>query len=220
MAAGLVLYITLPRRAEAQGAPSRRAVVPPGDMEEQDVGDPTETDLCARALAGDERAWNELIRRHDRRVFVSLLSRGVTPPRAREIAQETWIRLIEQQRAGRLVELRLPGLAVTQADFLARSDRRRAGPQVLDIDDEEQPIQVADDRPDQEMRALDKQQLEKALEALEGCSERARTIFVTVYREGLSAAEASARFGISIQRVRQTLCEVRGRLREALGEAA
>jgi RNA polymerase sigma factor (sigma-70 family) len=187
---------------------------------ESDVVDAIEADLSARALTGDQRAWNELIRRHDRRVFVSLLSRGVLPARAREIAQETWIRLIEQQRAGRLAELKLPGLAVTQADFLARSDRRRAGPQVLDIDDEEQPIQVADERPDQESRVLDKQQLEKALEALSGCSERSRTIFTSVYREGLSAAEASSRFGISVQRVRQTLCEVRGRLREALGEAA
>lgn len=179
-----------------------------------------EVDLCTRALTGDERAWNELIRRHDRRVFVSLLSKGVQPPRAREITQETWMRLIEQQRAGKLPELKLPGLAVTQADFLARTDRRRAGPAVLDIDDEDQPIQVADDRPDQETRILDKQQLEKAMEALQGCSERSRTIFTTVYHEGLSAAEASTRFGISIQRVRQTLCEVRGKLREALGEAA
>jgi RNA polymerase sigma factor (sigma-70 family) len=176
-------------------------------------------DLPARALKGDERAWNELIRVHDRRVFTSLLAKGVAPPRAREIAQETWIRLVEQQRSGKLTELRLPGLAVVQADFLARTDRRRADPVALDIDDAEQPIQIADERANQEQRTVDQQQLTRALEALDHCSERSREIFVSVYREGLSAAEASQRFGITIQRVRQTLCEVRGRLRLAIGEA-
>lgn len=194
----------------------RPAFAPPGGL---NVLSPQDADLSRRALAGDQRAWNDLIRVHDRRVFTSLLARGVQPARARELAQETWIRLVEQQRSGKLTELKLPGLAIVQADFLARTDRRRAGPVALDIDDEEQPLQIADDQPNQEQRVVDRQQLDKALEALDGCTERARTIFVTVYQDGLSAAEAGNRFGISVQRVRQTLCEVRGRLREALGEA-
>jgi RNA polymerase sigma-70 factor (ECF subfamily) len=177
-------------------------------------------DLEQAALAGDERAWNALIRQHDRRVFVSLLAKGVPPAMAREIVQETWIRLVEQQRSGKLAELRLPGLAVVQAGFLWRSQRRRKGvPTISDAEDEERPLQVPDDKVSPEQTVVDREQLGRALDALDQCSDRQRQIFLAVQREGLTAAEASSRFGISVQRARQTLWEVRKRLRTAL-EAA
>jgi|JI10StandDraft_1071094.scaffolds.fasta_scaffold288512_2 RNA polymerase sigma factor (sigma-70 family) len=176
-------------------------------------------DLEGRALRGDDRAWNELIRRHDRRVLLSVLSRGVPPEDARDIVQETWLRLDRQRRLAKLLELRLPGLAVVQASFLARSWRRGQGPALADLDDEEAPIQVSDGRASQEERVLHQQQVDRALGALGECSERSRSIFNAVYQDGLSAAEAADRFGISVQRVRQTLCEVRARLRTAVGEA-
>ncbi len=45
--------------------------------------------------------------------------------RAKDIAQEAWIRLVEQQRLGRLERLVLPGLAITQASYLAMEAARR-----------------------------------------------------------------------------------------------
>ena len=181
----------------------------------------TTLDTESAALAGDERAWNALVRQHDRRVFVSLLAKGVSPPLARELAQETWIRLIEQQRAGKLTELRLPGLAVVQADFLWRTQRRKKSlPTVSDTEEEGRPLQVPDAKVSPEQSLLDKQQLGRALNALQQCSDRQREIFVAVQREGLSASEAALRFGISVQRTRQTMWEVRKRLRLAIEEAA
>src|SRR4051812_35422239 len=89
--------------------------------------------LIELAEAGDRAAWNELIARHDHRVVVSLVARGLRLPEARELAQQTWARLIAQQCAGRLARLELPGLAIRQAAFLAldaaraeRADRARA----------------------------------------------------------------------------------------------
>ena len=91
-----------------------------------------EQDLLAGALAGDRRCWQALIARHERKLIVSLLARGLPLDRAREVAQETWTRLMESQRAGRLTHLTLPGLAIVQAGYLAGSDWRRqpreAGP--------------------------------------------------------------------------------------------
>src|SRR5688572_200782 len=86
---------------------------------------PAEAELTAQAVRGDRAAWEALITRHDRKVIVSLLARGLPIDRAREVAQETWTRLIENQRAGRLREVILPGLAIVQAGFLASSDWRR-----------------------------------------------------------------------------------------------
>src|SRR5688500_4188567 len=80
--------------------------------------------LVRAALAGDPGGRAGLIERHNHRVVVSLLARGLPIDRARELAQETWLRLMESQRAGRLTSLNLPGLAIVQAGFLASNERR------------------------------------------------------------------------------------------------
>ena len=54
-------------------------------------------------------AWEVLIARHNHRVVVSVVALGLRPEAARDITQEAWIRLIEQQRRGALSELTLPG---------------------------------------------------------------------------------------------------------------
>jgi RNA polymerase sigma-70 factor (ECF subfamily) len=178
-------------------------------------------DLEGRALQGDERAWNELIARHQRRVRTSLLAKGASPPLANDLVQETWMRLIQQQRAGKLTALKLPGLAIRQADFLLRSHRRRpasrAEARSEELDDPESFQVVVAPEAGPEARAIDREKLSRTLDALDECSERSRIIFMTVYNEGLTAAQAASRFNISVQRVRQTLCEVRGRLRAAVG---
>ncbi len=201
------------------GAPSE----PPSSWVRKDirprsfaVEDPADA-LAARALAGDEAAWNELVRRHDRRVWVSLLALGAPPDQARDLAQDTWVRLWGKAKAGELTELKLPGLAVTQARFLWLSSRRTgtAAPVVAVAPAAE----VADGAHDPETQAARTQEVARAVAAVEALPDRARSVFTAVYDEGLSAAEASSRFGISVQRVRQTLFEVRGRLRAVLGGA-
>src|SRR4051812_21502419 len=74
--------------------------------------------LIPLALSGDRDAWNVLIKRHERRVLLMLLARGVRVDRAKDIVQDTWARLIAQQREGRFEWLDLPGLAVRQAMYL------------------------------------------------------------------------------------------------------
>src|SRR5438477_13009186 len=106
----------------------RLSVMSPPGMSPSDEGPAHAADaagLVEAALAGSDAAWSTLIARHEHKVKVALLARGVPLERARELTQETWLRLMEQQRAGRLNELSLPGLAIVQARFLAANDRRR-----------------------------------------------------------------------------------------------
>ncbi len=172
--------------------------------------------LERRALLGDSSAWEELVRRHDRRVVVFLLARGLAPDRARELAHETWIRLVEQQRRGALSDLRLPALALAQAAFLARSDTRR------DLARSDAPDAVpdpADPAPSPEERLASREQLARAQRALSRLGPRAQEIFRLAYREPFPSHEELARaLGITVQRVRQTLCEVRKHLRAELEE--
>lgn len=172
--------------------------------------------LVRAALAGDASGWAGLIERHNHRVVVSLLARGLPVDRARELAQETWLRLIESQRAGRLATLALPGLAIVQAGFLASNERRGQVPgPVVDGDVLPAPGGSAEDR------VIDRQQLDRVREALGACSPSARRVFEFVYEHPeLTYAEVGARLGLSSQRVKQIVCEVRKRLRQSLEEGA
>jgi RNA polymerase sigma-70 factor (ECF subfamily) len=170
--------------------------------------------LASRALGGDRAAWDALIGRHDRRVLLTLLSRGVRADRARDLTQETWARLVAHQQAGRLPRLDLPGLAIRQALFLAADDARR-GKTALVGDDEL--ALVRDPSPTIEDRLASRSQLARASDELDRCPEKARKVFEMVYEApDIPHEEAARRVGLSVQRLRQTLCEVRRRLRDVL----
>jgi RNA polymerase sigma factor (sigma-70 family) len=175
--------------------------------------------LCERAMRGEREAWNSLVQRHNHRVVVALLARGVRIDRAKDIAQEAWIRLVEQQRLGRLARLQLPGLAIAQATFLALEAARRdhADRRHDPIDEPAIACALADPRDDAESRLMTEERVARAVEVLSGCSASARTVFRLAYGgDGLSHAEVARRVGLSLQRVRQILCEVRAKLRAAL----
>jgi RNA polymerase sigma factor (sigma-70 family) len=177
--------------------------------------------LVRRAEAGDRSAWEELVAQHDRRVVVSLLARRVPIDRARDLAQETWARLWAQHQAGKLARLELPGLAVRQAAFLAMEEtRRQARTRAEGL---EQASDVPDAAALSDVALASKQEVERALREIERLPPRARQIFqifTEVYTEPETPhAEAAGRLGLSVQRLRQTLCEVRARLRTVLEDS-
>jgi DNA-directed RNA polymerase specialized sigma24 family protein len=174
--------------------------------------------LSELALAGDREAWDALIARHDHRLILSLLARGVRLAQARELAQRTWMRLYAQQRAGRLDRLELPGLAIRQASFLALDDARKKGEAADSAPVPSDAIEMlVDPAAGADERLIRREQLGRALVELERCPPVGRRVFSLVYANpGLPHAEAARRLGLSVQRVRQILCEVRARLRAAI----
>lgn len=185
------------------------------------VGMESNTETAARALEGDQTAWNALIAQHNHRVVVSLLARGVLIERAKELAQEAWLKLISQQRLGRLPHLLLPGLAITQAGYLALDDQRSArATNEVPLDDATA-LSIPEPAAGAHDRLLGKQQLQQAHAALARMSASQRRVFQLVYEDpDLSHADAARRSGLSVQRVRQIICEVRSKLRAALEEKA
>jgi len=160
--------------------------------------------------------WERLIRVHHQPVFLSLLAAGVRPTRARELVHETWARLFEKWSAGELDVLSLPGLAVAQARFLALADGRSGR--------ERGELFEAADKPDARAtpeEQLGNRQLVAQLErALEACPKRSRELYTLAFQHpDVRHEELAARAGISVQRLRQTLCEVRARLRAAVKES-
>jgi RNA polymerase sigma-70 factor (ECF subfamily) len=156
--------------------------------------------------------WEKAIRAHGRRVIVSLLALGVCFEDAEEIAQRAWTRLIEQQQAGALPVVKLPGLAIAQARYLALSElrtrARNAGATPLE--------RIVEERARADEQLIDAERVRRALEILAGCSPTARRVFAALLDDPPpSHADVAAALGISVQRVRQTLCEVRKTLRRS-----
>ncbi len=174
-----------------------------------------ELDLARRAMQGDAAAWNLLAHRYSRIVEVALLAEGCSLLESRDFAQEAWLRVIEQSRRGQLTRLELPGLVITQARFLAldarRSERRRVVVYAAAFPHsrEENP----------ESRVLARADLARANAVLADCHPSARRTFELLHADPPSTVlEIANRLGLSVQRIRQIVCEVRARLRAALRE--
>jgi RNA polymerase sigma-70 factor (ECF subfamily) len=162
-----------------------------------------------------EVPWDELMRRHGRRVVVALVSRGIALERAKELAQDAWMRVIDRHRAGLIPELSLPGLIITQASFLARDDMRREGRRAR-LDEPRQQA-AGDVALDLEQQLDARQQLRVVRSVLDRASPNARRVFTLLYGErAMSPTEVADELGLSVQRVRQIVCELRKRMRSEL----
>jgi RNA polymerase sigma-70 factor (ECF subfamily) len=183
----------------------------------------SEAELAAHALGGSSPAWDEIVRRHSHRVLLALLARGVPWDGAHDLVQEVWMRLVHQQRAGRLRSLTLPGLAIAQAGWLAREEARTRKRRETIMGDQAGAAagECVDDLDhgtvEPEERAAQRERLELVRRELGTCPPRSRQIFQAVYGAGgRSHAEVAHELGISVQRVRQAVYEVRARMRAAL----
>ena len=171
------------------------------------------------ALSPEE--WSRHITLHQHRVVLSLVAAGFGFERATELAHEAWARLMEKDRRGRLAELKLPGLAIVQARFLAWDERRREAMKARlegeggDAGAGEE--LVVDRDPDPEQRLLTRQQALRALDAVAASPVSSQRLFRLLYAEpALPHARAAEALGLSVQRVRQILCELRKRVRAAI----
>jgi RNA polymerase sigma factor (sigma-70 family) len=175
-------------------------------------------DLEQLALLGHREAWDALIARHTPRVVLALLAIGLPATRARELAGDAWMRLVEQQRRGRIQRLELPGLAIAQARFLALEGNRAeaASHPSLPLDVAES---VADPHPTPEDRLLSSEQLGRARDVLATCSRSHERVFRLVYGpRGMSQADVARQLNLSVERVRHILMELRKKLRSAIEE--
>jgi RNA polymerase sigma factor (sigma-70 family) len=185
-----------------------------------DAGGPPGTSSRVAAMgARSSEEWRRLIELHHHRVVLGLVASGFAFDRARDLASEAWARLMEKDRTSGLAELKLPGLAIVQARFLAWDERRRES-----VRTRHQPggspggeELVVDRQPSPEQRLLSRQQVQQALAVVAASGDSAQRLFRLLYAEpSLSHARAAEQLGLSVQRVRQILCELRKRVRAVL----
>jgi RNA polymerase sigma-70 factor (ECF subfamily) len=158
--------------------------------------------------------WKDAVSQHDHTVVLSLLAAGLRLDDARDVAQETWLRLMEVHAAGRLARVELPGLAIRQAAFIV-ADRSRAGRLRVQAELTEAQELASPSRADQPSLARELLQGVEAGLAVSTVREQG------VLRSVLESPDAphrelAEREGLSVQRFRQVLCNVRAKLRAAL----
>jgi RNA polymerase sigma factor (sigma-70 family) len=78
--------------------------------------DPTVVPLVLRARAGDQAAWNEIVRRYATLVWSLCRGYGLVSAEAQDVGQTVWLRLVE-----RLAVIRQPAAL---PDWLASTTRR------------------------------------------------------------------------------------------------
>lgn len=154
--------------------------------------------------------WSTWAKDFGHLVWLRLLSHRIAPDRARELSQEVWEQLYRRWINGTLVDVKMPGLALSHADFLALSERRRRTETPLGRDHEWETVRPRD----AEQHMLDRAHLARVVREVRSCSSTVQRIFeLRYYPPGMSTVEISHELGLSHQRVRQILCELRQRIR-------
>lgn len=161
----------------------------------------------------DDRAWDDIVRRHHRRVLVSVVAMGVGYDVAEDVVSETWTRLLERRRAGELQRVEMPGLAIAQARFLAldalRKQGRAARARELEREQARKPLDTL----------IDREQLARISRILADSPANARAVFLRAFDDPpVAHADIAREIGLSVQRVRQILWELRKRLRAEMGD--
>jgi RNA polymerase sigma-70 factor (ECF subfamily) len=187
-----------------------QALRPPGWDGDQ-VVDPPEAGLIARAREGDARAFTALVRSHDddmRGLAYSLLGSRTAMDDALQDAYVKAYRAIGSFRGGAQFGTWLHRIVRnTCVDHLRRSNRRREVSLELIVSNPDPDVGA-------EERFAERSRIGTALAVL---SHEQRCVVVLVDREGCSYEEAAQLLGISPGTVASRLSRARSTLRAALG---
>ncbi len=159
---------------------------------------------------------------HQHTVILALLANGVRLDEARELAHDAWARIFEQATTTeRLESLELPGLVIRQALYLLIESRRRTNTKARRDGALDEATEVADRHPSPEETVAGRQLLESVEAALAATSPRAQSVMSAVISgPDVLHSELAKHEGVSLQRFRQILCEVRAQLRATLGRSS
>jgi RNA polymerase sigma-70 factor (ECF subfamily) len=179
-----------------------------------------DAELAARAAAGDTRAFETIMRRHNRLLFRAARSILKNDEEAEDTVQEAYVQAyhaLASFRAEARLSTWLTRIAVNQA--LGRLRRRSAAVIPLEAAMEAAHTETwMDQHPDgQPESAAERAELRKLIEArIDKLPEAFRTVFVLRALEEMTVEETAAALGIPEETVRTRFFRARGLMREGL----
>jgi len=165
--------------------------------------------LVRRALAGDARAYEVLVRRHFRAVYAVALAVGRIPAEAEDVAQEALVTAWEQ-----LSECRKPEAFGAWLVNIARNQARNALARRKVRTDWAAKAAGDEDAPEAISTVVDARS--RLLRALEALDERQREVVLLHDLEGWSHAEIAEALSLSEVNSRQLLFTARKVMRQQL----
>ncbi|MDQ3753663.1 MAG: RNA polymerase sigma factor [Acidobacteriota bacterium] len=185
---------------------------------EDKTGEPTDYDLAQRSAAGDMESFEELYRRHFRRVYALCLRMLGNPTEAEDLTQETFIQLynkIGSFRGDSQFTTWLHRMTVNQV--LMHFRRRKSRPEFTTTEGET-PVQIVrgTENPNA-MPVVDRITLENSISQL---PPGYRSVFVLHDVEGYDHGEIAGMLGISVGTSKSQLHKARLKMRNLIREQA
>ncbi|CAN5285029.1 RNA polymerase sigma factor [soil metagenome] len=185
---------------------------------EDKTGEPTDYDLAQRSAAGDMESFEELYRRHFRRVYALCLRMLGNPTEAEDLTQETFIQLYNKIRSFRGDSQFTTWLhRMTVNQVLMHFRRRKSRPEFT-TPEGETPVQIVrgTENPNA-MPVVDRITLENSISQL---PPGYRSVFVLHDVEGYDHGEIAGMLGISVGTSKSQLHKARLKMRNLIREQA
>jgi len=178
----------------------------------------TATALVAAAKAGDQRAFEALVRRYRRRIYALALHIVGHASEADDIAQEVFLKAFRALPSfeGRSQFFTWVYRMTVNRALNARRDRARRGEDVLEGDPRIELAVAVDARDNPGLAAELRQTYARLLRALDSLPADMRTTVILVSLQGLSHGEAGVIQKVSEGTIAWRMHEARRRLHEAM----
>lgn len=170
-------------------------------------------ELLRRCRAGDNLAWESLVRQYQGRVFGLALHYVFNPDDARDVAQEVFVKIYRNLRRCPDEGHFLPWLlTVARNASLDHLRRRKARPESLDVADLQS---LSDDSFDPETQLVMKSKRGLFYRALTRLSELSREMILLKEIQGLSLEEVSSMLNVPLGTVKSRSHRARLELAES-----
>src|SRR4051812_32978616 len=183
----------------------------------------TEHELVAAVRRGDERAFETLYERYQRRIYAFVLGMVKDHGRAEDVTQEVFVSALRRMRATERPIAFKPWIYEIAKNACIDAFRRTRRAEEVSYDageglsaSDHRRLADADATPDAALAA--KEELQTLFGAFGGLSDAHHEILVMRELEGLSYREIGERMGMSRPAVESTLFRARRRLSEEFGE--
>lgn len=177
----------------------------------------TTATLLARCRAGDELAWETLVRRHQARVYGLCTHILGDREEARDVAQEVFVRVYERLDTVIDPERFLPWL-IRIARNASLDRRRRIGARPRPDARVEDLAELASKDPGADVRWEGQRRKVLVHDALRAMSEKGRDVLVLREMQGLSEEETASILGIPVGTVKSRMSRARVELAKRVRE--
>lgn len=213
-----------PATRECSPAPERVAREQPRPRgPAPEAGEPSDQEIAQRTLAGERQAFERLVTRYERPIYVHLLRMMGRSEDAEDLTQETFLKAL-RGLAGYDPGQPFRAWLYRIATNTAISAMRRRGPVVISLDGDGEggpPLEVADPRGESPVEKLGREEMAAQLEAAVAALPAEGAALINLrYREGMSFEEIAGVLGRKPGAIAVALHRLRRRLRALIfGEA-